>query len=170
MRRQWIEIWRVTFFLVVVAVIVAGCGLSVGGSPTSSSCDGIDAQLGGCDPNRPSFTGIDCDSVGRETGRQLNDRLLTIYRGPEVVGNETRAIRANHVMTVTTSLANAYLRKIGIIKACGVDEFIAAAESEFSSDFRNLAGTYLNDGPPMTFEDWLVEWRSVVAIIDMEEG
>lgn len=169
MRKPWTEVWRVVL-LAVVVVVLAGCGLSVGGSSTSSSCDGIDAQLGGCDPNRPSFRGIDCESVGRETGRQLNDRLLAIYRGPEVVGNESRAVRASHVMTVTTSLANAYLRQIGIIKACGVDEFMAAAQTEFSSDFHTMAGTYLNDGPPMTFEDWLAEWRSVVRIIDMEEG
>lgn len=109
MRRQWIEIWRATFFLAIVAVILAGCGLSVGGSPTNSRCDGIDAELGGCDANRPTFVGADCQAVGRETGRQLNDRLLAIYRGPEVVGTEPRAIRANHVMTVTTSVANACL-------------------------------------------------------------
>lgn len=163
-------IWHAGVLLAIVAFVLAGCGLSVGGSPTSSSCDGIDAQLGGCDTNRPAFAGADCQAVGRETGRQLNDRLLAIYRGPEVVGNETRAVRANHVMTVTTSLANAYLRKIGIIKACGVDEFMAAAQAEFSGDFKAMAGTYLYDGPPATFEDWLAEFRSVVRIIDMEEG
>lgn len=62
------------------------------------------------------------------------------------------------------------LRQIGIIKKCGVDEFVAAAQSEFSNDFQALAGTYLNDGAPATFADWLAEWRSVVRIIDMEEG
>ena len=170
LRSSRIVIWRAVFLLVALTAILAGCALSRAGSPTSSSCDGIDAQLGGCDANRPTFAGADCQAVGRETGRQLNDRLLAIYRGPEAVGNESRAVRASHVMTVTTSLANAYLRQIGIIKKCGVDEFMAAAQTEFSSDFKTLAGTYLNDGPPVTFDEWLAEWRSVVRIIDMEEG
>jgi hypothetical protein len=159
----------VAVFIMVLA-LVAGCALSNTGSPTSSSCDGIDAQLGGCDPDRPTFVGQTCEAVGRETGKHLNDRLLVIYRGSATAGNESRAVRANHVMTVTTTLANAHLRSIGIIKECGVDEFMAAANDEFTAEFKRLAGVYLNDGPAMTFDDWLAEWKSVVQIIDMEEG
>ena len=162
--------WKSVVWLVILTAALSGCVLSGVRSPTSSSCDGIDAKLGGCEANQPAFTGADCRAVGRETGSQLNDRLLAIYHGPDVVGNETRAVRANHVMTAATSLANAYLRQIGIIKECSVDEFVAAAQPEFSNDFQALAGTYLNDGAPATFGDWLAEWRSVVRIIDMEEG
>ena len=93
---------------------------------------GIDASLGGCAPDRPAFTASTCTEVGLEYGTQLNGRLLQIYRGPEVMTEESRAVRASHVMTLTTSLANLHLRRIGIVAACGVDEFLAGAEKDFS--------------------------------------
>jgi hypothetical protein len=73
-------------------------------------------------------------------------------------------------MTVTTSLANAYIRSIGIVASCDLEEFVAAGQTQFDAEFKRLAGVYLNDGPPATFDDWLAEWRSVARAIDMEEN
>lgn len=161
--------WWTGLALVALVLAVGGCTLP-SGSAGDSSCDGIDAQLGGCDANLPVFVGTTCEAVGSETGRELNDRLLAVYHGPEEANDASRAVRAHQVMTVTTSLANAHLRSIGIIAECGLDEFVAAGESQFSPEFKELAGVYLNDGPPATFEDWLAEWRSVARMIDMEEN
>ena len=65
--------------------------------------------------------------------------------------------------------ANLHLRRIGIIAQCGVDEFMAAAETQFSAELKVEAGTYLADGPPVAYAvslDWV---RSFATIIDMEE-
>jgi hypothetical protein len=163
------NLWTTCIALAVLVFVVAGCS-PASESTGGASCGGIDAQLGGCDSDLPVFVGQTCEEVGSETGRQLNDRLLAIYHGPDDVDDETRAVRANHVMTVTTSLANAYLRSIGIVASCGLDAFVAAGETQFEADFKRLAGVYLNDGPPATFDDWLAEWRSVARVIDMEEN
>lgn len=147
--------------------ILAGCS---GQSPMPSYCDGIDASLGGCAPDRPTFTATTCTEVGREYGTQLNGRLLQIYRGPEFVTDESRAVRASHVMTLTTSLANLHLRQIGIVAACGVDEFVAGAEQDFSPELKAQAGKYLDDGREVDYATWLSALRGLVQIIDMEEG
>lgn len=146
--------------------VLAGCSSA---SPTPAFCDGIDASLGGCAPDRPAFTATTCTEVGLEYGTQLNGRLLQIYRGPELVTGESRAVRASHVMSLTTSLANLHLRRIGIVAACGVDEFLAGAEQDFSPELKAQAGKYLDDGREVDYATWLAALRGLVQIIDMEE-
>lgn len=162
-KRLWSGLVGLTF-----AMFVVGCMPT--GSPGDSSCDGIDAQLGGCDADRAVFTGSTCAEVGTETGRELNYRLLAVYHGADAVNDESKAVRANHVMTVTTSLANQHLRSIGIVATCGLEEFVSAAETQFSVEFKQEAGAYLYDGASASFDDWLAEWQSVARIIDMDEG
>jgi hypothetical protein len=108
--------------------------------------------------------------VAREAGRFLNDRLLKIYRGPAAAGGESRAVRGGHTMSLIVSLANLHLRQRGIIAECGVGEFMAASQGELSDELRQIAGTYLYDGDPVPFGQWLTELRNLLSIIDMEEG
>lgn len=139
-------------------------------APLSSFCDGIDASLGGCAPDRPAYAGTTCDAVGHEFGRQLDERLVAIFVGPDSLNGESKAVRANHVTTVALSLANLHLRQIGIIRECGADEFMAAAELEFSPDLKAQAGTYLHDGPAVTYDAWLANLHGIAVIIDIDEG
>ncbi len=73
----------------MVMLIASACG-SVGGSSPSSPriCDGFSEEVGGCDPDRPSFQAMTCEGLGREAGQQLDERLLALYAGPETVNNE----------------------------------------------------------------------------------
>ncbi|MDQ2966121.1 MAG: hypothetical protein M3R57_09770 [Chloroflexota bacterium] len=153
---------------ILVSGLLAGCGVLA--TPAPTTCDGIGSEIGGCDPDRPRFTGNTCVAVGQEAGRFLNDRLLPIYRGPDAVGGETRAVRGGQMMSLIVSLANIHLRQRRIIADCGVDEFIGAARGEFSDELKQIGGTYLYDGDPVPFDQWLVELRNLLSIIDMEEG
>jgi hypothetical protein len=153
---------------VLVTGFLTGCGLAA--TPAPTTCDGIDSEVGGCDPDRPRYSGDTCAEVGREAGQFLNDRLLLIYRGPEAVGGESRAVRGGQMMSLIVSLANLHLRQRGIIAECGVDEFMAAAQGSLSDELKQIAGTYLYDGDPVPFEQWLTELRNLLSIIDMEEG
>jgi hypothetical protein len=135
-----------------------------------SFCDGIDASLGGCAPDRPAYAGATCEAVGHEFGRQLNARLVRIYVGPDVVNGETKAVRVGSVTSVSLSLANLHLRRVGIIAECGADEFIDAAEFEFTAALKADAGKYLADGPAVSYEEWLADLRTFASIIDAEES
>lgn len=152
---------------VVLGTIVAGCGANH--EPTPSFCDGIDARIGGCDPDRPRYTGTTCTEVGGEFGRQLDARLVAIYRGPDVVNGESKAVRAANVTGVALSLANLHLRRLGLIRDCDAREFIAAAAALFSPDVQAEAGKYLYDGVTVTYAEWLSNLESMASILDQLE-
>jgi hypothetical protein len=155
---------------IALAIMLSGCKALSSGSSSPSFCNGIDAQVGGCDAALPSFSGGTCEAVGKEAGRELNDRLLAVYRGPAELGGETRAVRASQMMSLVVGLANQHIRAKGFVKACGADEFETSAETQFSAEFRNLAGDYLYDSSSVDFKDWLKELRSIVQVLDMNEG
>ena len=75
------------------------------------------------------------------------------------------------VMTVlVTARANQYLRAQGLVAECGVDEFVAAAESQLSEPFKERVGAYLYDGSPRPYGEWLENLRRTVRVIDMGEN
>jgi hypothetical protein len=152
--------------LLIAATVAAACQAE---AAQSSFCDGIDADVGGCASDRPTFSTTTCAGVGTEFGEQLDARLRPIFQGPADVGGESRAIRAGHTISLTLSLANLHLRRSGIIAQCDADEFIAAAEAQFSAELKRDAGSYLADGPAVSYEVWLDTLKSMATIIDMEE-
>jgi hypothetical protein len=153
--------------LCIVTLLLVGCAPA--STPRPSFCDGIDAQIGGCDSDRAQYSGTTCAEVGREFGAQLDERLLRIYAGPDVANGESKAVRAASATGVTLSLANLHLRRIGIIKECGVAEFMAAAEPLLSEQLHGQAGLYLSDGVTVTYAEWLANLRSMASIIDAVE-
>jgi hypothetical protein len=162
---------RSTLLVLALAVwSAAGCQGQLTTQPSPTYCDGIDASLGGCAEDRPAYAGTDCAAVGHEFGRQLNDRLLPIFSGPDVVDQQSKAVRANHVTTVALSLANLHLRESGIVGACTANAFIAAAEQEFGAGLKAEAGKYLHDGPAVSYEEWLANLTSIAQLIDLDEG
>lgn len=150
----------------LTALALAACG--AGGTASPTSCDGISSDLGGCDPDRPSYSGQTCAEIGREYGAQVSERSLEIYGGPEDP-EESRSVRGWQLNVVALQLANKRLRDLGIVDECGADEFMAAAEHEFTSEFREQAGEYLYDGPPLPFDAWRAETLALVrGLIDQE--
>jgi hypothetical protein len=153
---------------VVLSLAVVGCGVL--GSPSPSFCDGIDAQFGGCDADRPVFNGTTCADVADEFGRQINDRSLAIIAGPADANGESRAVRMTHLMVVAASLANKHLRDNGLVADCDMDEFMAEAEAQFSDELRQRAGEVVDDGSHVrTYEDWRAALVGFVGVIDQEE-
>ena len=52
---------------------------------------------------------------------------------------------------------------------CGVDEFLAGAEKDFSPELGAKAGKYLDDGRGVDYATWLSAPRGLVQIIDVEK-
>jgi hypothetical protein len=151
----------------VVAVALAACGGF--GSPSPTTCDGISSEFGGCDTDRPTFVGETCAEIGREYGAQISAGSLEIYNGPEDP-EESRAVRAGQLNVVALSLANKRLRDLGIVDECEAEEFMAAAEPEFAPEFKEQAGVYLYDGPPLPYTEWRAETLDLIrGLIDQEE-
>ncbi len=152
--------------LLTAATLAAACQADAG---QASFCDGIDAQVGGCATDRPTFSTTTCAGAGKEFGEQLDARLRPIFQGPAELGGESRAVRAGHTISLTLSLANLHLRRSGIIAQCDADEFMAAAEAQFSAELKRDAGSYLDDGPAVAYDVWLDTLKSMATIIDLEE-
>jgi hypothetical protein len=153
--------------LALGAALLVGCGATAPPSPTI--CDGISSEMGGCDPDRPIYAGETCEEIGREYGTQVDRLSLAIFNGPDDPEGSS-AVRFRQVNTVAAVLANKRLRDLGIVDECDADEFMAAAEQQFSMEFHDQAGIYLYDGPPQPYEAWRAETYDLIAgLIDEEE-
>ncbi len=67
-RRHGMFVSRLAFAW-TLAILLTGCAVGLGGSPPLEVCNGISAEMGGCDSDAPSYEGTDCETVGREFGR-----------------------------------------------------------------------------------------------------
>ena len=164
-RRQLIVIGAALVLAVGVgAVVVLGTR-----APLPEVCDGVSRGTGGCDPDQPEFTADTCAGVAREFGIQLEERSLPIMDGPAVVNGEGRAVRLLHLNGLMTARVDRYLRRAGLVDDCGTDEFLIAAEAEFSDDFKRRAGEYLYDGQSRPYTEWRAELRQFLSVIDQDE-
>lgn len=161
-------------FLAVAALAVA---LTIVGSvavlalkPQPAICNGIDRQLGGCDTDQPVFNGSTCEAVGIEFGDQLDQRIVKILGGPDVVNGERKSVRISAAEFLLTGRANQHLREIGIIAECGADHFLAAAERRFSDTLRAEVGDYLSEFEHHSYADWRADLRKTLRAIDMDEN
>lgn len=154
----------------LIPLLVSACVGEQQPGASNDVCAGVSEALGGCAPGQPTFSGDTCAEVGREYGEQLDDRGLEIINGPAVAEGSSRAVRLNDLKVLAAIRANQHLRERGLIQECGVEEFVAAAEAAFSDEFRSRAGDFLSDGDPVSFEAWLEDLRSVLVILDQEEG
>jgi hypothetical protein len=164
---------RAILAILVAAVAVIAVAVFVGRGPSTSAgsdiCRGVPAELGGCDPDQPRYSGTTCAEIGREFGTQLNDRSLVIIAGEALVGGESRATRLLETRLLVAIRANERIRDLGIVKSCGVDEFMAAAEPEFSDALRSTAPAHLYDGVASSYPEWIAAVRDTVRIIDRDE-
>lgn len=75
-----------------------------------------------------------------------------------------------HLMVVAASLANKHLRDTGLVADCEMDEFLRAAEEQFSDELRARAGEVVDDGSHVrTYEDWRDMLIGFLGVIDQEE-
>lgn len=158
--------------LILLGIIGTSCSIvSVGATPSASICDGVDAEMGGCDQQQPEFAAADCAGVGREFGVYLDDRTRQIIEGPEAVGGEARSVRLRQAMVLLSARANDYLRERRLHATCDVPEFLSAAEAEFSPQLREGVGDALYDGAPLaTYDEWKSELTLTLGVIDAEEA
>jgi hypothetical protein len=159
----------------VAGVLAIGAIVTVALTPDPPDphevCDGVERTFGGCDPDQPSFTGDSCSAVGAEFGVQLNQRIVAILRGDDVVDGQGKSARVNAAEYLTTTRANQHLREIGIVADCGGDEFLAAAEAEFSDELKTDLGPALSEfqDHEYTYEEWRANLRKTLRVIDMDE-
>ncbi len=158
-----------TLTAIVLVVLLTSCGL-VTGEPSPPFCDGIDAELGGCDADRPTFSGETCSAVGEEFGRQLSERAIAIFDGPQTVDGNDRTARLTHVMVLHVQLANKYLRDSGQAVECDVPEFVESAVTAFSPEFKERVGANAFHGQTISFDEWLEDLTRFLIVIDEDEG
>ena len=157
-----------TTVVITVALLCLMTGCMTFGQPAPTTCDGISSELGGCDADRPAFSGETCEEIGREFGTQLDAKSLEIYNGPEDP-EESKSVRAWHVTVTAISLANKRLRDLDIVGECDAGDFMAAAEPAFSEELVDKAGTYLFDNEPHTYAEWRAEVMKYLQVIDQVE-
>ena len=139
----------------VLAVGVGACGLVVQ-SPvaTAAVCDGVDSGLGGCDPDQPEFTGTTCESVAHEFGAQLDDRIVPILDGDDVVDGEHKSVRMGHAIALMVTRVDQYLGLPAVALDCQAAQFLDVAEQEFSAELADNAGKHLFGSGPRPYSAW----------------
>lgn len=76
-----------------------------------------------------------------------------------------------HLMVLTSSLANKHLRENDLVRQCDVEEFLAAAEAQFSEDLRRRAAEFLDDGTQeRSYEEWRAALETFLMVIDQDEN
>lgn len=155
---------------VLIAIVVGGVGIFMLTRPDPREvCDGVTRRTGGCDPGQPVFSATTCAGVGREFGIQLDRRLTAVLAEPQVKNGENRGVRAGRQTYLLTTRANQYLRRQGMVTDCDVDEFVTAAESQFSQRFKDGAGSILSDTGTVSYEEYLDALRDILKVIDQDE-
>lgn len=157
---------------IVIFALAAGGVLVMAGAlapDPNKVCSGVPREMGGCDLGQPTFSGGTCSEVGRQFGGEIDTRGLAIIDGPGSLGGQSRASRMLTTTLLVIARANQYLREHGLVAECGVEEFLSAAESQFSDAFKSRVGDYLYDGTSSSYSEWLGELRRNVRVIDMEE-
>lgn len=158
-------------FAWALTILLAGCGIGdLGTSPSPEVCNGISAEVGGCDADLPTYAGIDCEAVGREFGPQYGERALRIFDGPAIVDGNARSVQLFHAAVVSVQLANKHLRDNGLVADCEADTFLAAAEETLPAGFRERIGDFLyEETRQSSYAEWRADMLRLLAVIDQEE-
>ncbi|HYO43497.1 MAG TPA: hypothetical protein VES19_09905 [Candidatus Limnocylindrales bacterium] len=123
--------------------------------------------MGGCDPDAPVFTGVTCDELAAEWGREVDRSLTEIIEGSEVIDGEHRSVRAHKAIVLPTLLLSARIRELGLTPPCDADAFASSAEVAFGDTLRQGVGGVLYDGDPqVTYERWRTEMVRALAAIE----
>lgn len=152
--------------MLAIALVLSSCSLTSDATPASTVCDGISAELGGCD-ELPVFSGETCDDVAVEFGAHLDEAAVGIIEGPAGVGGEARSSRLKQVMGLLAVLAERRLDAVGA--ECDPADFRATAEGEFSQELRDGVRTAMFDGEPVvTYAEWLADLDQSLRVLEPE--
>ena len=151
--------------LMVLAGLIAGCGPSATATP--ESCDGVAAEMGGCDPDQPTFAGTTCAEVGAEWGEIVDERVLAVIDGPATANGSHKSVRLKDAQVLAYVRAVQHMQEIGILDSCHSAEFIGAAEPKFSPELRSSVGGAMYDGEPVvTYTEFLADVVRTVGGLD----
>ena len=154
--------WLRLFAGLALCAATVACGAVAAPSATQQVCDGVSSEMGGCAPDRHTFTASTCVDLAREWAEQLDEQTLAVIDGPAVVGDEARSVRLHNALIMLTSTSTrgsatwasgrtATSRVHGRGQAC----VLARASAEG-------AGRPLRRRPEVDVEDWLAEVERVV--------
>jgi hypothetical protein len=153
-----------------LGLLVAGCIGSA--EPTEPPlCDGITANVGGCDEDQPTYTGTTCAELAREWGDEVDRRLSAVIDGPAVVDGETKSVQQTDVLALTSTRLSLYMDRTGLLDSCDLPEFLPIAEERFSDKLHDGVGSIIYDGEPVvSYEEWLADMEKFIAVIDTDDA
>ena len=170
MRRHKLGVKR-PFALACLAlgVLVSGCMGSA--EPTQRlSCDGITAEVGGCDEDRPAYTGTTCAELAREWGDEVDRRLTGVIDGPGFVDGKAKSARQTDVLVLASTRLSMYMDRTGLLDSCDLPEFLPIAEAQFTDKLREGVGSIIYDGDPVvSYEKWRADMARFIAVIDGDD-
>ena len=155
----------------LVVILIAGCGPLGGAPPTDPPvCDGVPADMGGCDTSRPVFVGTTCEAIADEWVAAIDERVLPIINGPPVEDDLQRSSRISNVLILSSIVAGMRLDELGLLDSCDAPTFLEAGATGFSDELHDGIGATLFDGqPPASREDWGETLFRAIRIIDEGE-
>jgi hypothetical protein len=159
---------RAALLLAIVAVSASCNAFASSATPSPAVCaDGISSEMGGCDVPRHVYTGSTCADLAKEWVGVLNSTAGSVVTGPATVGDQAKSVRLHLAMVTSTVGVNARIRELDLAAQCDVPGFMAVAEPLLSPELRSGAGQAMYDGDPVaSFEEWLVDLRKVLRVID----
>ena len=142
--------------------------------PTSDAnefCDGVQSTLGGCDENQPTFAGEECDEIAGEFGEQLNERIVAILDGEEVIDGQGKSSRVSGAQFLLSVRVNQYLRRSDLVRECSAEPFLTVAEAEFSVQLKTELGPTMSafQDHQYTYDEWRADLLQTLSIIDTDE-
>jgi hypothetical protein len=153
-----------------LGLLVAACtGTAEATQPPT--CDGISADMGGCDEDQPVYAGTTCEDLAKEWGNKVDRRLTAIIDGPAVVDGKAKSAQHSDVLVLTSTRLAMYMDRLGLLERCDVPEFLPIAETQFSDKLREGAGSIIYDGDPVvSYDEWLAGVTRVIIVIDTDDA
>ena len=156
--------------LLVVILFTAGCDQATGSPANPAVCDGIPADMGGCDSARPVFVGETCEAIADEWVDAIDGGVIKVIRGQPVVDGMQRSSRISNVLVVSSIVAGMRLDELGLLETCDAPTFLEAAKTDLSDDLRAGIGATLFDGQPFATQgDWEEILFRAIRIVDEGE-
>lgn len=155
--------------LLAVASAAMACG-SAGKTATSSPeyCDDVQADIGGCGPDRPVYEGTTCDAVAGEWGDAIERLIVPIFGEPPLLGDKQKSARVHDALVLATVTAGLHMDEAGMLGTCTSADFIAIAEPGLGQEFRDGIDDALYDAAPIaTWDQFLFELERVIRVIDV---
>lgn len=166
MRRHWI-VGGLAALLIVAGVAIA---IGVVDGEVPEACDGISAEMGGCDEDLPDFAGTTCGDVAREFSAEYSRRATDIFDGPPTVGDNSRSVRLIQLTNLLAQLANRHVRSVGLGNTCDADAFFQTVEADLPDEFRGRIAAYMYEDGTGTYEAWAQEVRTFLTILEEDVG